>query len=128
MTEGKGVFKAAVKGRSSIRRIGRNTLNSPACIFLNAAEMQSEERTHMKQSGKSRPPRRSRALTFPQARGRMVEKIEWDHHSVTIRFQDNTDLEVRIHPALTVKAVLYDWKGGSQRALRRWPAIAIQGR
>ena len=95
-------------------------MGPPACIFLNAAEMQSEE-APMKQSGKSQPPRRSRALTFPQARGRTVEKIEWDHHSVTIRFQDNTDLEVMIHPALSVRAVLYDWKGGSQRVLRRWP-------
>jgi hypothetical protein len=80
----------------------------------------------MSQSGRKtrtrpRPPRRSRTITFPRARGRTVEKIEWDHHSVTIRFQDNTDLEVRIDSALASRAVPYDWKGGRQHVLKRWP-------
>ena len=76
---------------------------------------------------KSRKPAYERAITFPQARGRTVETVEViaesDHHSVTIRFQDNTDLELMIDPALAFRAVLYDWKSGSQRELKRWPAI-----
>jgi hypothetical protein len=92
----------------------------------------------MSQSSKKKPrkplsSRRSRKsfrygeITFPQARGRRVEKIELladsDHHSVTIRFQDKTDLEVQIDPTLAFSAVLYDWKSGSQRVLKRWPTI-----
>ena len=93
----------------------------------------------MKKSGRKAPNKqdrrskakdrrsRKRRVTFPQAKGRTVETVELmadsDYHSVTIRFQDNTDLEVLIDPALTFRAVLYDWKSGSQRELKRWPRI-----
>ena len=64
---------------------------------------------------------------FPQVKGRPGERIQLTtqsgYHAVTIRFQDNTDLEVRIHPALSFTAALYDWKSGSQRVLKRWPTI-----
>ena len=87
----------------------------------------------MNRSGRKRPrkpqkPHKSkRLIAFPEARGRTVETVELmaesEYHSVTIRFQDNTDLEVRIHPALSFTAALYGWKSGSQRVLKRWPTI-----
>jgi hypothetical protein len=82
-----------------------------------------------KQSTRKTPrkPLYNRALSFPQARGRTVETIELiadgDYHCVAIRFQDRTDLEVIIDSALTFKASLYEWKGGNQRVLKRWPII-----
>jgi hypothetical protein len=89
----------------------------------------------MKQSGRRAPnkprPRRSRkrsygrAVTFPQAKGRTVEAIKLfaEHRSILIHFQDNTDLEIMVHPALSFTAALYDWKSGSQRVLKRWPRL-----
>jgi hypothetical protein len=69
----------------------------------------------------------NRVLSFPQAKGRTVEMIELiaegDYHCVAIRFQDRTDLEVIIDPALTFKASLYEWKSGNQRVLRSWPVL-----
>src|SRR5262249_4974455 len=80
---------------------------------------------------KSRQARHGRSVTFQLPRGREVEVIELTadsgYHSVTIRFKDNTDLEVIIDPALVFKAELYDWKGGKHRVLRRWPTVYSQG-
>jgi hypothetical protein len=76
---------------------------------------------------KSAKPVSRLSITFPQAKARIVDKIELiadgDHHGIVIRFQDNTDLEVRIDPMLEFKARLYDWKNGSQREIKRWPTV-----
>ena len=91
---------------------------------------------------KKAPSKRRRALKpmkppydqwveFPQAKGRTVELVELivdaDHHCVSIRFQDKTDLSVVIDPALTFNASFSDWKNGEQRVLKRWPTVRSQG-
>jgi hypothetical protein len=70
-------------------------------------------------------------MEFPQARGRMVERVELitnpEYHCVSIRFKDKTDLSVVIHPSLTFSAELSDWKTHDQRVLKRWPPIRSEG-
>jgi hypothetical protein len=49
-----------------------------------------------------------RLVEFPQARGRMVEKVELsldsDFHCISIRFKDNTDLTIVIDTVLAFRA------------------------
>ena len=74
-----------------------------------------------------KPPRNVRRLTFPQAKGKTVELVELFTHrdfpSVSIRFDDSTDLTVVIDPVLTFSATFSRWKKGNDRVLKRWPAI-----
>jgi hypothetical protein len=78
-------------------------------------------------SKKRSKPASRRFIEFPLVKGRIVNKIELtddgDYHSIVIRFQDNTDLEVLIDPVLEFKARFYDWKGGNQRVIKRWPTV-----
>jgi hypothetical protein len=73
----------------------------------------------------------ARLVKFPQASGRMVEKVELsldsDYHCVSIRFKDNTDLTVVIDPALTFQATYSEWKAGNQKVLKRWPVVRSSG-
>lgn len=73
----------------------------------------------------------ARLVSFPQARGRTVEKVElsldYDYHCVSIRFKDNTDLTVVIDPALTFQATYSKWKAGNQKVLKRWPVVRSYG-
>ena len=68
-----------------------------------------------------------RLVKFPQARGRMVERVELsldpEFHCVCIRFKDNTDLTVVIDTALTFRGEYSEWKAGNQKVLKRWPVI-----
>jgi len=87
---------------------------------------QSRKKTFKRPPEARRPLYRHR-IELPQTKGRMVKMIELiadsDYQCVSIHFQDNTDLEVMIDPALAFKASLYDWKTGKQRLLRRWPTV-----
>jgi hypothetical protein len=78
-------------------------------------------------SKKSAKPSSRRFIKLPQAKARIVDKIELtadgDIPGIVIRFQDNTDLQVLIDPVLTFRATLYDWKSGSQRVIKRWPTV-----
>ena len=71
-------------------------------------------------------------MEFPQAKGRTVERIELiadpQFHCVCIRFQDQTDLDILIDPALTFTAELFRWKGHNHRRLRRWPPLRSEFR
>ncbi len=68
-----------------------------------------------------------RFIRLRQFKGRTVDNIELtadsEYHSIVIRFQDNTDLEFLIDPVLEFRTRLYDWKGGSQREIKRWPTV-----
>ncbi len=80
---------------------------------------------------KQRKPPYNQWVEFPQAKGRTVELVELivdsDHHCVSIRFQDKTDLSVVIDPALTFNASFSGWKNGEQRVLKRWPTVRTEG-
>jgi hypothetical protein len=78
-----------------------------------------------------RKARQAHLVSFPQARGRTVKKIELsldsDYHCVSIRFKDNTDLTVVIDPVLTFQATYSEWKAGNQKVLKRWPVFRSHG-
>jgi len=79
-----------------LRRIGRRRKRT--------GKGSAHESISQKEAKASQPQPRLYNLgrEFPQVKGRPVERIELTtqsgYHAVTIRFQDNTDLEVRIIP------------------------------
>jgi hypothetical protein len=97
----------------------------------------------MKKQSTDRTPRKAREIqthrkassvrlvNFPQASGRMVEKVELslnsDFQCVSIRFKDNTDLTVVIDAGLSFQAQYSEWKAGNQKILKRWPVIRSNG-
>lgn len=70
-------------------------------------------------------------MEFPQARGRTVERVDLttdsDHHCISIRFQDKTDLSVVIDAGLTFQASFSDWKTHNQRVIKNWRRIRSEG-
>lgn len=71
--------------------------------------------------------RRSRLVEFPEARGRMVDRVglsaDSDFPCISIRFTDSTDLTFVIDPALIFQADFSRWKDGNQKMLKRWPVF-----
>jgi hypothetical protein len=74
---------------------------------------------------KKRFPRR--VLAFPQAKGKIVERVELDVTSeyflVDIRFQDKTSLSFDLEPCVLVHPELNTWKTGNYRPLKRWRPV-----
>lgn len=88
-----------------------------------------------KQAGKKAPsgasairknqPSPGRVMEFAELRGRKIEKIELaassECHTISIRFQNKTDLSFVIDAWPRLKAEYSDWKTGNQRVLKHWP-------
>jgi hypothetical protein len=93
-----------------------------------AAKKQSTNRAQTsRRAPKQRKSRYAGLVQFPEARGRIVERVELstdsDFPCISIRFQDDTDLTVVIDPALTFHAEYSRWKAGNQKVLKRWPVF-----
>ncbi len=71
--------------------------------------------------------RRNRMVEFTGIQGRTVEKVQLctsaSYNSVSILFEDKTDLTLVIDSLLTFQADYYDWKTGSQKVLKSWPVV-----
>jgi hypothetical protein len=71
--------------------------------------------------------RTRRKLDFPQVKGKIVERVELtvsvDEFTLTIRFQDKTDLSFEIEPCVTVIPDFSDWKTGDYKPLKRFKPI-----
>jgi|SRR6185437_12933827 len=71
--------------------------------------------------------RPSGAFPFPAVRGKTLADVyltmDSDQSSVTLHFDDNTDLVVDIEPRLSFSADYSDWKTGNERIIKRWPRI-----
>jgi hypothetical protein len=69
-----------------------------------------------------------RVVEFSEPRGRKVERIELitssECHSISIRFDDKTDLSFVIDAWPRLKAEYSDWKTGNQHILKRWPVMS----
>jgi hypothetical protein len=80
---------------------------------------------------RTRSPRKhSRGLLFfPEAKGKIVERVELDREaeSVGILFQDRTVLSFHIDPRVFVFPELSDWKTGNWKGIKRWPAVQSRG-
>jgi hypothetical protein len=94
-------------------------------------ERRSKPSRKLRSRQQPRNPIFGRIMEFPQARGRIVERVELitnpDYRCVSIRFKDKTDLSVVIDASLTFNAELSDWKTHDQRVLKRWPPIRSDG-
>jgi hypothetical protein len=70
-----------------------------------------------------------RFVRFGEVRGKVVAHVELftskqDSHSLTIRFQDQTALQLSIAPGFTMNAEYYKSEGlGDPKVLKRWPEI-----
>ncbi len=68
-----------------------------------------------------------RVLAFPQARGKIVERVELDVTSdyflVDIRFQDKTSLSFDLEPCVMAYPELTNWKTGEYKPLKRWRPV-----
>ncbi|HEY6251862.1 MAG TPA: hypothetical protein VI685_18035 [Candidatus Angelobacter sp.] len=65
-----------------------------------------------------------RVVQFPQAKGKIVEGVEFstcsEYHSISINFQDKTCLNFSIETGFILKGDHSDWKTGNQHVFRRW--------
>ena len=68
-----------------------------------------------------------RVLAFPQAKGKIVERVEFDVTSdyflVDIRFQDKTSFSFDLEPCVMVYPEFTNWKTGNYKPLRRWRPV-----
>jgi hypothetical protein len=73
-----------------------------------------------------------RFVRFGEVRGKVVAHVELftskqDSHSLTIRFQDQTALNMAISPGFTINAEYYKLQGlADPRVLKRWPEISSE--
>jgi hypothetical protein len=73
-----------------------------------------------------------RFVRFGEVRGKVVAHVELftskqDSHSLTIRFQDQTALNLAISPGFTLNAEYYKNQGlGDPKVLKRWPEISSE--
>ena len=65
-----------------------------------------------------------RVLTFPQAKGKIIERVELsvssDYSIVEIRFEDKTALVFNLEPCVRVFSEFVNWKTGNYKPLKRW--------
>jgi hypothetical protein len=73
-----------------------------------------------------------RFVRIGEVRGKVVAYVELytskqDSHSLTIRFQDQTALNMAISPGFTINAEYYKRQGlADPRVLKRWPEIRCE--
>ena len=78
---------------------------------------------------KTREIRGNKAVEFAEFGDRKVEKVELfsssEQHSISIRFDDNTNLNFLIDAWFTFafKTDYLASKGGNDRVLKRWPVV-----
>lgn len=68
-----------------------------------------------------------RFVEFPQVKGKTAERVQLytatDYHSITIEFEDETSLNLRIEPGFTINAELQQKRKGNLETLAEWPGI-----
>jgi hypothetical protein len=73
-----------------------------------------------------------RFVRMNEVRGKTIAYVELytskqDSHSLTIRFQDQTALNMAISPGFTISAEYYKRQGlADPRVLKRWPQISSE--
>ena len=68
-----------------------------------------------------------RVLTFSQAKGKTIERVELDvssdYYTVEVRFTDKTALSFDLEPCVRVFSEFVNWKTGNYRPLKRWRPV-----
>jgi hypothetical protein len=71
-----------------------------------------------------------RLVEFFPMKGKILEGVEFstsiEDHSITLRFEDKTQLRLEIEPGFTLFADYSNWKTGNLRPLKRWPRVRSQ--
>ena len=66
-------------------------------------------------------------LRFPQAKGKIIETVEFStelgYHSISVNFTDKTSLNFEIEARFLVETDYSNWKTGNQRVIRRWRPV-----
>ena len=69
-------------------------------------------------------------MEFPQVKGKKLEDVEFStcsvDHTITLRFQDKTELMFGIEPGFTLFTTYADCKTGNYRPIKRWPPTRSQ--
>lgn len=91
------------------------------------AASQGKRSVHRKATTRKRIAAGRKVLQFPQAKGKVLEGVEFstysDYHNICLNFQDKTCLNFEIDPAFTLTTDYSDWKSGNQRVLRAWRPV-----
>jgi hypothetical protein len=68
-----------------------------------------------------------RVLAFPQAKGKIIERVELDvtpeYFLIDIRFKDKTSLTFDLEPYVMVYPEFTSWKTGEYKPLKRWRPV-----
>ncbi|HWZ44255.1 MAG TPA: hypothetical protein VNW97_12320 [Candidatus Saccharimonadales bacterium] len=129
-------------------RFGELSLDRLCCIYLQVADLAEmlfnilnkfKQETSLKKriQGKlsaTRPRGQvlnefgGKRVSFPKMKGRTVDEIELntsaEHHSIAVRFADQTELRLVLETGFTIRAEHMDMKSGNSRLLQRWPEIS----
>ena len=93
--------------------------------LMKPQSLQKSSRKRHERRVRNRPGRK--LVRFANMKGRTVEAIELDtssdHHSVSVRFEDKTELWLILETGFTVRAQHVDLKGDDSRVLKEWPEI-----
>lgn len=91
------------------------------------ATSQGKRSIRCKSTRKQRIAAGRKLLLFPQARGKVLEGVEFstysDYHNICLNFEDKTCLNFVIDPVFTLTTDYSDWKTGNQRVLRAWRPV-----
>ena len=122
------------RGGSSAER--RNQIRSSTPSTRHLERSKPAERKNQIRRSSARARRKNRLATdrkhihYPEARGRIVEDIEFfsdpSHNGIHFRFQDQTSLNFEFATSFAMEASFSRWKAGNERILRYRPRIQTE--
>lgn len=117
---------------SPSRNAERSTHRAEPTERIRGMNRHPDQRNHAvrKTQTRSTSPSYTRVARFPQAKGKVLEVVEFStspgYHCISINFEDKTCLSFAIDTNFTLEADYSDWTTGNQRILREWPPISSQ--
>ena len=110
---------ASIKAKRSVR--------NKQSALSNQQSAKSKNKDQRTQTRSSAAHRYRKLFHFPQAKGKLVEDVEFSttpgYHNLSINFQDKTSLNFEVDTDFTLGADYSDWKTGNQRVIREWRPI-----
>jgi len=87
----------------------------------------AKNQAHEEPKIQKQAPKPRGCFLFPQVNGKKVESVElWldsGERAIIVWFQDRTCLHFDLECDLAVEADYFDWRGGEQRVIKRWPLV-----
>jgi len=73
------------------------------------------------------PERDTRHVSFPEAKGKIVESIELTaepgYYGINVNFTDKTAMVFAIEPTVVAFPYLGDWTDGERKILKQWTPV-----